>query len=481
MVQPVQIGTQNALTFEEFLSLTRDVDRAFIGGGEERFLTVCCGMANGEGGRIVLGAERPEESEILGGGGEAGSFRIEGVEDAVRLERELRAALNDPNRIDVKLAVSFRVLSSEDKTLLVAEVEAADWFSRPVRAARAAYRRVDGNDVLCGRDVCFRLALDALELSRDDRPVPDYSVRELETEDLAAFRASILERHPRWADLSAGEFLKRALVTDDNEQVTRAGQLLLGEPTFPLKKNPPVHFIRWDGGRRGIQNFPNLWSACSRFLPNFAPDPLPGFLPPLSGDCAAAARECFLNALLHADYDAGRVEIVLREDTISFYSPGLPREEKKEEKGAAPRNYRLLRMLELAGIVPADREERSGLGVIPRLDTLELRTVRDLRLNFADGRATSLWIPVVRSGYSLLVGPSEEPSFSRNVVTPPDEEEEKASPEPKEIESAVALPVMEGEEEVPPEAAVEPKEIENAVVLLDEEKEEASLEAAVEL
>jgi hypothetical protein len=139
-------------------------------------------------------------------------------------------------------------------------------------------------------------------------------------------------------------------------------------------------------------------------------------------------------------------------------------------------------MLELAGIVPADQEERSELGVIPRLDTLELRTVRDLRLDFADGRATSLWIPVVRSGHSLLVGLLEEPSLSRNVVTPPDDEEEKGfpKPEPKESESAVALPGMEGEEETSPEAEVEPKESESAVLLPDEEREEIPPEIEVE-
>jgi hypothetical protein len=428
------------LTFETFLARTAKEDRvfldgrAFLGTGNheerERFAAACCGMANGGGGWIVFGAELAENE---GRENEEDVFAAEGVPDAALLEREARALLRDEKWISADPVSSFHPIlgrassvralpvcapPDEPRTLLAVKVEPAEWFLRPLCAGSGfwcvsrgiglssgvVYRRIEGNDVASGLDARFRMARDALERTRDDHPVPGLSVRDLDIESAVSFRRAVLTRHPHWANLSEINFLKRALVLDDDEKVTRAGQLLLGvspnlsgvSPNLSIKESElaaesgPLRLRRGEEARFAS----NLWSAYA--------DILPELLGGLTEKCAGAVRECFMNALLHADYDAGRVEIDMDagedkngEQFIRFSNPGLPR----ARVAGSARNYRLLRMFRLAGVVRGHHEQREkrgkwrekgagGLDIIRicdenfRLcwDTLELVTRAELRL-----------------------------------------------------------------------------------------------------
>jgi predicted HTH transcriptional regulator len=443
---------QDFLTFEAFLTTTAKDDRAFLGGcafldddERRRFAAACCGMANGDGGWVVFGAEyagRQNEKDV---------FSVEGVADAELLEQELRAVLSDDEWLSADLVSSFYSISSrapspytspnDHKTVLAVRVETADWFLRPVCvctnflrgigvssdvSSRAAYRRVEGNDVMSGLGARYRMALDALERARDDRPVPGLSARELDIESVVSFRRAVLGRYPRWANLSEINFLKRVLVLDDDEKVTRAGQLLLGAPPESSKENDSPLLLRRNGKETLFAS--NLWSAYSDILPELRDS--------LFENCAGAVHECFMNALLHADYDAGRVEIDMNIDMnitdanineegkeggfIRFSNPGLPR---VRGTGNA-RNYRLLRMFRLAGVVREAQEKHEkhrkrgeeragGLEIIRAYDesfrlewdTLDLFTRAELRLErIREAKVqevevhltTSLgWLPVV--------------------------------------------------------------------------------------
>jgi hypothetical protein len=406
-------------TFETFLNSTAEEDRVFLGGcafpgdyERERFVAACCGMANGNGGWIIFGAEYSGQENEPGGfggrsplnldsGGFGGRsplslnpdvFAIDGVADAALLERELRVCLRDEGWISSDPVSSFHAISFRPmpgrasspsvssgglKMLLAAKVETADWFLRPLCVGAnflrgigvasdisscAVYRRVEGNDVMSGLDARFRMALDALERARDDHPVPGLSVRDLDIDSAVSFRRAVLAGYPHWANLSEVNFLKRVLVLDDDEKVTRAGQLLLGASPAPSrKKDGPLRLRRTSGvssetkveGGEG-RFASNLWLAYSDILPELRGS--------LAENCADAVQECFMNALLHADYDAGRVEIEmdmggdLEEGLIRirFSNPGLPR-----FRGAgSARNYRLLRMFRLAGVVSEASETR---------------------------------------------------------------------------------------------------------------------------
>ncbi len=385
--------TLPAQELEKFLSDIGDADCEFLSPRElYRFPEVCCGMANGDGGWIVLGAKRGEDGP-----------EIEGAADPVLPEPQLRQILRETGFDPV---LSFRVLSCDGRELPAVRVAPADWRSRPVRAAGAAYRRVEGVDLVSGQCARVRMALDALEVLRDDHPVGGLSVSDLNARDIESFREAVVRQNPLWGGLSEVEFLKRALALDPSGAVTRAGQLLLGEgePVRGLFRGTSPEYV----------SARNLWSACTDLLPRLCGS--------ASQACVGAIRECFLNALIHADYDAGGVEAERGWATLVFSNPGLPRTEVPGESVA--RNYRLMRMFALVGLA---HNEGRGLEIVRafdrgfrlRRDVLELRTVAELPLEIAeimgatgspaaatDASTTGIgWMPVLQKEHSP--GPEE--------------------------------------------------------------------------
>jgi hypothetical protein len=252
-------------------------------------------------------------------------------------------------------------------------------------------------DVASSLKARLRIALDALEPLRDDLPVSGLSAEDLDAESVASFRAALLKRFPQWEALSLEDFLKRSLVLSsevvfeggaeaETIGVTCAGQLLLG-------KNDVLARIAWRAGTEReaeMREVRNLWSACALW-------PRLVEAVPTTRPCEDALRECFVNALLHADYAFGHVEITLGEGIAFFSNPGLPRTRTPGESAA--RNGRLMRILTLAGLA---RGQGKGLEVIhafdgqfePLWDTLELATVTKLPLKTADASRVLGWLPV---------------------------------------------------------------------------------------
>jgi predicted HTH transcriptional regulator len=386
---------QKDSTFKTFLALTANSDRAFLSMWElHRFLPTCCGMANGAGGWVILGAS-PEDgaldtSNLLD---KEMPLLVEGVPNASSLERELSLSLEDPRQISANPVSSFRLLSYGDKKLLAAQVEPASWFLRPLCAGArlgGTYRRIEGVDVVSGHGARLRMALDALEVTRDDLPVPGLCVSDLDAGSAGFFRALVETRFPRWKGLSEREFLRRALVLapegspqDPVEEVTRAGQLLLGKDGVRVRMTRQETSEVWEVS--------NLWSAWADLLPRLVKN--------VSKPCEDALWECFMNALLHADHDEGCVEIELRGAKAVFSNLGLPRAWTAGESAA--RNGRLLRMFKLAGLALG---EGRGLETIRAFDKnfhlqwdmLTLSTFAELPLQFEAGVFDPSGMPVVQ-------------------------------------------------------------------------------------
>ncbi|MDR1379213.1 MAG: hypothetical protein LBJ36_09230 [Synergistaceae bacterium] len=398
---------RETLTLDSFLSLTKTSDRAFLSMRERsRFILTYCGMANGPGGWIVLGASL--EASKKNSTQEKLVPVVEGIPDVAFLERELSDSLRIFYRSGMRPAVSFRSLSSGGKELLAVRVESAKWFLRPLCAgtdfSRDTYRRVDGVDVASSSKARLRMALDALEPLRDDFPVSGLSIEELDATSVASFRTALLKRFPQWQALSLEDFLKRSLVLSQEvdyeagfekkfSRVTRAGQLLLGKKDVLARITWKANTVTMADTK--IWEARNIWTACVDLLPRFLE------AVPITKPCEDALRECFVNTLLHADYDFGHVEIVLGEETAFFSNPGLPRAQTPGESEA--RNGRLLRILKLAGFA---RGEGKGLDVIRAFDekfellwdTLELSAVAALPLKIT-AALQPLGLPVVREGY----------------------------------------------------------------------------------
>jgi predicted HTH transcriptional regulator len=356
------------VTFETFLSRTEETDRVFISSDSpssfDAFLTACCGMANGAGGWIILTPGPDWREQRLRE--EAARIGVDGLsfsrfdDSNSSSSKEKRGKTLDESKPPEEGKRSKG--KAPKNTPLAVEVRPAWWTSRPVVLSDGrSYRRIEGNDVLSGRSSLFKQAIDALEVSRDDRAAGIAPAAVLESEDAPKFRAAVVKLRPEWERLSGVNFMKRALVLDADGRVTRAGELLLGR-SVPLA------------------GCPNVWRACERLLPDITA--------PLSPACAAAARECFLNALVHADYDEGWIELRIAGGVLTLSNPGLPRD------GAYyPRNYRLYRMLTLAGVIRAPGAGRkSGLGIIHsftphfqlKRDMLTLSTVAELALESAE-------------------------------------------------------------------------------------------------
>ena len=366
-------------TFNEFLKYAGNEDRQYLldkRGWERRFTEAACGMANIAGGWIILGAEEPEEGPTL----------------PVLVQEELPAipGLSDPERVQASVvnllseacSTPFRAWTqflSEERLLLV-RVEPAVWHDRPVCVRRShtldytrgSYRRIEGVDVASGLRTRFLLGMDSLDRLRDDRPIPGSKAQDLDAQSLAAFRDQVVSLRRSWARLAQEAFLSRTLVLSGSE-VTEAGRLLLGQEAT-------VVHVSLHGG--GALDVPNLWRACAL---------LPRLTRSLSPACGMAFRECFLNALLHADYSAGGVTVELSE------GPSGQIEARLENFGLVRdmevplcRNFRLMRIFQLMGLA---RGEGTGLKLIRRYsplfhlkqDSLELRTTAVLPLEPAEG------------------------------------------------------------------------------------------------
>lgn len=361
-VQARSVLSERFLSFEDFLERTAEADREFLPEEEvDRFPAVCCGMANGTGGWVVLGAAWDEDAPV-----------VRGLSDPSGLERRLKTALIGDRMLSADTVSSFRILEAEGASLLIARVGAAEWYRRPVCVGddylRGVYRRIEGVDVVSGRRACFRFALDALERLRGESVVPGLTVSDLHEESVASFRDAVTARRPEWKALSLEAFLARTLVLDEGD-LTQAGHLLLG------KKGTRVRAVfLLPSGEEEIFEVRNLWRAYADLLPRFCKGLTPA--------CAAALHECFVNALVHAEHDEGFVRVTGCCDAVCVENPGLSRSRRGE---SLCRNVRLMRMFQLAG---AARGEGHGLeclhayspGFELRQDLLEFVTAAELEL-----------------------------------------------------------------------------------------------------
>lgn len=351
------------LLLEKLFPEALEGDCAFLLEEEsDRFLQVCCGMANGNGGWIIWGIR--EDSEIS----------VQGVRNAERLENYLKAILQNQRDLSWVPNCSYRTVSVDTKDFLILKIEPAKWENLPVYLRQGVFRRFEGVNILSGQTIRWRMALDALESSRCDFVIPSLTAGELDEDALGSFREKVTTQRTEWKGLSRSEFLKRTLVTDENENVTCAGWLLLG------KESARVFLIRHgDETTEEVLEAKNLWSAFRLFPPLFCTTD--------SETTNNALQECFVNALVHAEHDAESIRVTWEKNKVIFVNPGLPRTRTPGE--SVPRNYRLMHMFKLAGIARGNGE---GLGLIRKhdnafrlvSDVLELRTLAELTIPYAD-------------------------------------------------------------------------------------------------
>ena len=354
-------------TLSEFLARTANDDRQFLIEEDlHRFHPAACGMANGAGGWIVLGASRDDKGEGT----------VSGLQDLASQKERLTSDLLGGRAFSAGIPASFHVLNVPSP-LLAVRIRPVDWPAHPVSVRgdflRGTYRRIEGVDVASGLNARFRMGMDALERLRSDLPLGGVGLDDLHEESVAAFCSAVAARRPQWARLSRPALLSRALAISGSS-VTKAGNYLLGKRGVRIRIELRHGHSAEEGEALEVRN---LWKAYTDLLPRLTRS--------LSPTCSAAFRECFVNALLHADYDAGDVTVLLTGGPISarIENPGSVRTWKAGE--SLCRNFRLMKMFQLLGIA---RGEGRGLSVIRNYqpnftlgqDPLELATVATLTL-----------------------------------------------------------------------------------------------------
>ena len=366
--------------FAEFLERTADDDRQFIGIDDlHKIPASVCALANSSGGWIVAGAERDINDDIT----------ITGLND-------------DPEKY-IPAEIPHEVHEFDEATAIY--VPTLEWYRKPIVLNGQVYRRVEGENVISGKWARSVMSADALEFSRDDCPVKnitlnDNDINEFTTKFSAVSRdvrgnfifgkqarsvmspnvnnddtneftvktrdeggRVIFGKHARsdthypvnddFTKKARDDFMRKCGVYS-GKHITLAGALMFGE----LVNVRAV--LSYSSGHAELERH-NLWRAYSDILPRLTAR--------LSGKCAAALREVFVNALLHADYNIDRhidIAITSSPPKITITNPGTIR--------GTTRNYRLAKLFRLSGM--------SGGGMKPIYDYAPNFKLEQDMLNF---------------------------------------------------------------------------------------------------
>ncbi len=236
------------------------------------------------------------------------------------------------------------------------------WHKKPALYRGRVYRRIEGQNIISGKNAKIIMAGDAHDYSRDDYPVKNVLLCE---KSINEFHMKVTRLNEGLRRYSRGEVLRRAGAYS-GEFLTLAGALMFGDV---LRVNA---LLDYDGGNAEIEAR-NIWDAYTMILPRITA--------PLSSKCATAFREVFINSLLHADYNAdNHVNFVITSDPPKVFAdnPGTIR--------GTVRNHRLAKMFMLSGLT--ERRKSHGLNIIREFmpsftleeDMLELRTSATLVL-----------------------------------------------------------------------------------------------------
>jgi ATP-dependent DNA helicase RecG len=378
-------------SFAELLVLREAVDVEFkqaqgqqkLGEVPSEFWPSYSSMANTDGGLIVLGVKERTD----------GSLDLLGLTEVDRVRSDLWNMLNNRQKISANLLreADVQVLREDGKALLLVQVPRATRQQRPVYVGRhpleGTYRRNHSGDYLAQPDEVRRMLAEAEgEGAADSRILPKYTVKDLNTDTLKAYRNAFKTSKPDhpWLALGTRKLLEklggwRRDRDTEEEGLTVAGLLMFSEaeqiqeviPGYLLdyrETDPAQPDVRWvdrlmpDGTWSG--NVYDFYRQVYRRLVSGLKVPFRLRDGQRIDDTPVheALREALANALSHADYwGSGGVVVLKEQDGFSFRNPGtlrLPLEQVLEGGHTDPRNISLHKMFLMVGA-----GERAGSGI----------------------------------------------------------------------------------------------------------------------
>ncbi|MBQ7215182.1 MAG: hypothetical protein IJS39_04280 [Synergistaceae bacterium] len=227
-------------------------------------------------------------------------------------------------------------------------VEALKWYEKPIALNGRVWRRIEGQNVICG---AWAKSVMASRDSCDDFPAEGAA---LDSELLESFRRAVLGRNEEYSALTHDEFLRRTGIFS-GRHLTSAGALMFGEGLM-------IRAVLRHGKLHAEIHESNIWGAYTRILPRITRA--------LSAKSSGEVRNALTNALIHSDYSIDTqidISILSEPARIVITSPGIIT--------GSVRNHRLHKLFTLAGI--------SAGTFTAEYDMLNFRTVSTIHIEAA--------------------------------------------------------------------------------------------------
>ena len=332
-------------------------------------------MANTSGGMIVLGIKEKTDGTFVG----------KGIKNTHKVLNNFWNTINNKSKINVCLLSDSDVNVipfEEDRFLIVIRIPRANRRSKPVFLTKNPYentfRRNNEGDYRCSKQEIDLMIADAVNDTRDDSLLENFSMDDLDQASISAYRNEFRSSNPGHPWLTNDD--KQMLIDlggwavkreNKAEGPTLAGVLMFGkwrsirEAVNGYHLDYQDHTGLQDGERWSDRVVPdgrwsgNLYDFYRKVYAKLVADLKLPFR--IKGGrqridetpVHEAIREALINALVHADYGvSGGISIFKKPDTFVFSNPGglrLPLDQVLRGGKSDCRNVQLQLMFQLAG------------------------------------------------------------------------------------------------------------------------------------
>lgn len=338
-------------------------------------------FCNTLGGYIILGVEENESGQLI----------PTGVDNVQSIIKDFWSIINNVQKISMNLLTDEDVIIQKynDKDIIVIHVPMAPRQYKPVyinnNLLSGTYRRDGDGDYHCSKLEISNMLRDQSDRTQDFKIVDNSSIRQIDKESLASYRARFDKRmkNHTWSELDDEEFLYRINGMDRDKngdlRLTEAGLLMFGYEYEIVKKFADYILdyeeilddsIRWTNRIKSddMTWSGNIYDFFFRIIPLIneafpAKFELDRYGERISESKASiAVREGLINCICNANfYDAYGVVIRRYPKKIIFTNSGVLRVPvEKVIKGgySDARNKAIMKMFSLIGY-----SERAGSGI----------------------------------------------------------------------------------------------------------------------
>ncbi|XKM13420.1 putative DNA binding domain-containing protein [Orbaceae bacterium ac157xtp] len=308
------------------------------------FWSTYSAMANSKGGWVILGVE-----EICD------QYKLVGIENVVKIKKELVTSLNNKEKVNFNLLTDNDIKEKQiaNKTILIIRIPPASRNIKPIyinNNINNSYIRMNDSDIKCDEVKIQKMLIEKNPLGCDSKILKNYTfLDDINIESLQRYRNLLSARNP------THPFLKEELIDffkkiggwkkdreTGDEGPTLAGLLMFGNynsiveicPKYAVDyqeraeakaENRWIDRIYYDGTWSG-NVFDFYMLVYPKLISNLKiPFNIKDGIRQDDTSIHQALREAFVNALVHADYYTGRVSVLVvkRPDMFGFRNPGL--------------------------------------------------------------------------------------------------------------------------------------------------------------